>query len=242
MPYLNLDTNYFDHPKTKRLVGLLGPMADVLPIRLWAYCGRIHAKDGVLRGYSPAEISGVMGWNGDPIKAVRAMTEVGFLTRTKRGYACKDWHQHEGHLEAFSRRAKSAAEARWSRRSKHDAPSIAKHAPSIAPTVRTVPSVPTVPTKPTGTAEGQPDDFSKALKTAVGEAANKRSDALRQIRLLDLRMPFGERKGLPVMELEPDYCQWLLDNKPQIGDELKDALRLRVQVKRDEMNVGGSRA
>lgn len=239
MPSINLDINYFDHYKTRRLIGILGPDADVLPIRLWAYCGRIHGKNGELRGYSAAEIAAVIRWTGEPHKAVRAMINVGFLVRTKRGYACHDWHQHEGHLEAFSRRAKTAAEARWSKFRNDDATSIAKRKSSSAPTVRTVPSL---PTKPTETEEGRPVDFSEAVKTSISDAARKRSDALRQIRLLDLRMPFGERKGLPISDLEPDYCQWLIDNKPGIGAELRDALSLRVRVKRDESNGAGSRA
>lgn len=64
MPYLNIDLDYFDHPKTVRLIGLLGRDADVLPIRLWKYCGKFMAEDGRLIGLSVQEIEAAMGWRG----------------------------------------------------------------------------------------------------------------------------------------------------------------------------------
>ena len=46
----------------------------------------------------------------------------------------------------------------------------------------------------------------------------------------------GERKGVAVVNLEPDYCAYVLDKCPGIGQELKDALRLRVRLKTEESN------
>lgn len=59
MASLNLDMDYFGHPKTKRLVGLLGRGAEVLPLRLWCHVGKYHAQDGRLAGYSPQEIEAI---------------------------------------------------------------------------------------------------------------------------------------------------------------------------------------
>jgi hypothetical protein len=134
MPYLNLDPNYPDHPKTVRLISVLGDTADAYPIRLWAYCARIHPKDGALRGYSDSEIEAIMRWKGTSGEAVRAMTALGFLKRTKRGYFCTDWLQHQGHLEAFSRRARAAAEARWSSNASSMRQAVPKAKSSNAPT------------------------------------------------------------------------------------------------------------
>ena len=65
MPYLNLDLNYFDHIKTKRLVGLLGRGSEVLPIRLWCACGKHRAESGKLDGYSAQEIESLVEWWGE---------------------------------------------------------------------------------------------------------------------------------------------------------------------------------
>lgn len=90
-------------------------MADVLPLRLWAYCAKIHPVDGRLKGYSAVEVEGAIGWTGDPNKAVEAMGRAGFILKTAGGFQCVDWKQHEGHLAAFSRRGKIANQIRWGR-------------------------------------------------------------------------------------------------------------------------------
>jgi hypothetical protein len=155
MPYLNLDLNYFDHPKTRRLIGILGPLSDILPLRLWAYCAKIHPSDGVLKGYSDQEIHGVIGADNDAhtspmgsFTVTDALVRVGFLKRIKNGAACVDWLQHQGHLEAFSRRGKENARKRWDRVASSNATSIAssnaKNKSGNAPTY-----LPTKPTNPT---------------------------------------------------------------------------------------------
>src|SRR6185369_14826375 len=140
-----LDVSYHEHPKTIRLMALLGPLADALPVRLWAYCAKVHPKDGAMIGYKASEVEAAIRWRGKPGKAVRAMLSTGFIQRVDNGYACHDWHDHEGHLEAFSRRAKAGAKASWDKY----ASSTDKHSSSNAPTVPSLPTVPTIPTKPT---------------------------------------------------------------------------------------------
>lgn len=235
MPYVNLDPNYFEHPKTRRLVALLGPMSDVLPIKLWAYCAKIHPKDGIMRGYSEAELMSILGITfklSTGLSPIRILVKVGFINKLKDGYSCVDWKQHEGHLEAFSRRAKAGAKARWKKYASSNASSNAKpmlnHAPSVP--YRTVPNltIPTVPTQASG--EQKPVDPSP--KILPGK--NGRSEALRQVKLLDLRMPFGEYKGVPVGDLDVDYCKFVREKCSGVGQELKDALELRIQLKKDE--------
>lgn len=72
MTNLNLDPDYFDHPKTNRLIGLLGRGAEGLPIKLWCFCAKYRAKDGNLIGYSPQEIELAVKWWGKPGEAVDA--------------------------------------------------------------------------------------------------------------------------------------------------------------------------
>ena len=119
MPYLNLDPDYFSHPKTTRLTGLLGPDAAVYPIRLWAYCAKYHPTDGRFPGYSLAEIDSVIGWFGEPEKAATALIKVGFLEGVLVGettiYACHDWSDHQGHIKAFKERSIKANRKRWNK-------------------------------------------------------------------------------------------------------------------------------
>lgn len=91
MTYFKLDSDYFDSPKTRRLIANLGKGADIYPIRLWACCAKVHTRDGVLADYSQAEIEGLIGWRGSAGKAVDAMVRVGFLTRIPDGFRCTDW-------------------------------------------------------------------------------------------------------------------------------------------------------
>jgi hypothetical protein len=112
MPSLNVDLDYFDHPKTKRLVGLLGRGSDVLPIRLWAYCGKYHAVDGRLTGYAAQEIESIVGWWGQKGEMMPAMLRCGFAELDGDTYVIHDWVEHQGHIEAYKQRAKIANAAR----------------------------------------------------------------------------------------------------------------------------------
>lgn len=143
MPYLNVDLNYFEHTKTRRLVGILGENADVLPLRLWAYCGKIHAKDGAMKSYSDLEIEGVIRWSGAPGEAIAALIAVGFIKQSDIGFYCVDWRQHQGHLEAFSRRGSVANKIRWDMVRKGVPVGVQKHALRSPPTY-----LPTIPTEP----------------------------------------------------------------------------------------------
>lgn len=146
MPYLNLDPNYFDHPKTRRLVASLGPGADVLPIRLWAYCARYHPNDGRMKGYTIPEVESIMGWTGEPGSAIKSMGRVGFILGHKSGFQCIDWLQHQGHLAAFSRRGKAANKVRWDK-VRAGIP-VGVHKSSLSdPPYHTIPAIPSIPSK-----------------------------------------------------------------------------------------------
>lgn len=135
MPFLNLDLNYEDHPKTKRLVGLLGRGAELIPIRIWSYCGKYHAENGEMTAHSPQEIESIVKWWGKPGQAVGAMLKVGFLEKIKGGFRVHDWKETQGHIHALKLQAKHAAQKRWaSLREKH-----AVGMPSASPTQSPVP-------------------------------------------------------------------------------------------------------
>lgn len=114
MPTLNLELNYFDHIKTRRLRGRLGDNADVLPLRLWCHVGEFRNTDGSLAGYTDAEIEEIIRWKGKAGAAIEALVAVGFLERlSDGGLKVHDWETHSGHLAVFAARAKAAAKARW---------------------------------------------------------------------------------------------------------------------------------
>lgn len=150
MPYLNLDLHYFEHRKTKRLVGLLGRGAEVLPIKLWAYCGRVHAEDGRLTGYTAEEIESLVGWWGNAGRMVEAMLTVGFLKCDGEGFFVHEWAEHEGHIINFHRRARAGAAKRWGLDASSNATSNARLQLKQCPK----------PTKPTNTPPKPPEGAS----------------------------------------------------------------------------------
>jgi hypothetical protein len=136
MPYLNLDLDYFDHPKVVRLVGQLGRGSDLLPVRLWCYCGKYHAEDGELIGYSPLEIETAIKWWGQAGKAVEILVLMNFLEKTPDGYQVHDWASINGHISALKKRAQDGAAERWRRYREEkakDAQAMLKHSSSNAP-------------------------------------------------------------------------------------------------------------
>lgn len=113
MPFLNLDFDYFDHPKTTRLVGLLGHGSEIYPIRLWTHIAKFHAKDGILSGYTTEAIEQAIRWTGKHGDGVGALLSVGFIEKTDGGYRAHDWNDHQGHIHALKIRNKKVAKNRW---------------------------------------------------------------------------------------------------------------------------------
>ena len=131
MPYLNIDLDYFTHPKTMRLVAILGPGAAELPIRLWTYCAKHHTETGRLIGYTENEVESAAGWIGEKGKLVAAMLKLNFLEKIEDGYRIHDWLDHAGHLAAFKKRAKSGAKERWRSYASSNAKSKITNAPIL---------------------------------------------------------------------------------------------------------------
>lgn len=98
MPKINVDSDYFDHPKTHRLKVYCGSEADIFPIRLWSFCAKYFPKEGVFSGYSASEIEGVAGWTGASGNLVMALERVGFLVKVNTEYQVKDWREHAGFI------------------------------------------------------------------------------------------------------------------------------------------------
>lgn len=115
MPSINLDLDYFDNPKTMHLTSLLGKGAEVLPIRVWCYCGKHYAETGRLTGLSTDTVEQIAGWRGPKGKAVEAMLTAGFLTKDEESgyFQIPNWLEHAGHIAAYHKKGKEMAQKRY---------------------------------------------------------------------------------------------------------------------------------
>ncbi len=113
MPALNLDLDYFTHPKIVRLTGLIGAEHVAIPIKLWCYTAKYHCASGILEGYSKHEIESALGWTGPSELLVDALLKVGLLETKGKNYVVHDWKEHAGHFTVYKKRAKTAAKKRW---------------------------------------------------------------------------------------------------------------------------------
>lgn len=110
MALVSLHSDFFDHPKTVRLVRLLGRGSEVVPIRLWCMVAKFFAETGRLTDISAEEIEARVGWWGQKGEAVRALLEVGFLERHLDGFQVHDWCQYTGARKARTRGAHRGAQ------------------------------------------------------------------------------------------------------------------------------------
>lgn len=113
MPSINIDLDAFDHPKFRLLTDILGPGAEIIPVRIWLHCGKYHTEDGRLTRYTTKVLEAIGGWRGAHGKAVKALAEVGLLDAIEGGFQVHDWKEHAGHLWAYKVRGKKAIEKRW---------------------------------------------------------------------------------------------------------------------------------
>lgn len=139
MPELNVDLSYWEWPEVLRLVGLLGRGTADLPLRMKAYCGRVHPEDGRLVGYSAREVETTFQWWGKPGDATAALVAVGFLVPLagpQGGYQVMErkdvsWLEGQGHIAAYKVRGSAAAQARW-KKVKDEAVKLSAYAASNA--------------------------------------------------------------------------------------------------------------
>ena len=177
MPYINLDPNYFEHPKTKRLEGILGKGAAEFPIRLWCFCAKYHPKDGCLYKYSWAEIEAILGWRGDAQALLQALLDVCYLEKDKKGLKVHHWKLHEGHIIAFRDRAVFAAKSRWNKlKHRRENENATSNALSNAPAVPAVPNhtSPTLPKSPLPPLGELPDELKPNEPEILAWLAYKR--------------------------------------------------------------------
>lgn len=90
-------------------------------------------------------------------------------------------------------------------------------------------TLPTKPTYPPNLPSDKNGERPGVLSQIVG---NGDKEAARKEALLERRMPFGEFKGVQVLNLPVDRCKWLLtefEGKDNIKGDLREALEHRIR-------------
>lgn len=161
MAYLNIDLDFPEHRKTKRLVSTLGRGTEALLLRIWCYLGKYQPECGRLIGLSPDEIETIAGWRGKAGAMVGAMLQCGWLERGEDGtYQARNWLDHQGHIAAFQRKGREMAAKRWAG---HAPRTLGSNAASNAVSNA-------LPNQPTN----QPTDYGSAMLPASTPTTPKR--------------------------------------------------------------------
>lgn len=132
MAKMNVDLDYFDHPKTLSLVQLLGLDAELIPLRLWAYVGKYHAEQGRIAVTAATEVERIVRWRGQRGKALEALITTGFLEPVDGGFLVHDWDDWNGHIFAFRERAVRNAKKRWDKETPDKPPPQSRAGPPAA--------------------------------------------------------------------------------------------------------------
>lgn len=127
MNWIRLQSEYFRHRKTLRLVRRLGEVAALYPIRLWTWAVE-QSIDGSLRDIDAEELAMICGFSGDPAELWATMTECGFIESEAGESRIRSWDEHQGMLAARAER--NAERMRGARAKRKDEPDEEKPAES----------------------------------------------------------------------------------------------------------------
>ena len=109
--YIRVRTGFYTNRKTVKLRSKIGADANWIPPRLWAYAAE-NQPDGNLSSYKSEEIAELVGCPKYATSILQALKDCGFVDKDGMIH---DWAEHNGYHERFSIRAKTAAQARWSK-------------------------------------------------------------------------------------------------------------------------------
>ena len=114
---IRLDINFCEHPKTKRLIRVLGFEAPFALLKLWTSAAK-HYPKGVLKDLDEYDIADLTDWSGDPKQLVEALTDpkINFLEKVDGQYQLHDWEENQPWIffqDERVEKAKKAARARW---------------------------------------------------------------------------------------------------------------------------------
>jgi hypothetical protein len=108
---VRVTTGFYTHRKTARLRLKIGDDAYWVVPRLWAYAAE-NQPDGNFSGYSSEELAELIGCSKHAASIRQALLDTGWMDGDGMIH---DWSEHNGYHEKYSKRAKNAADARWSK-------------------------------------------------------------------------------------------------------------------------------
>jgi hypothetical protein len=113
---INLDLDFFTHPKVIRFAGLLGSGSEIHLIRLWCFVGKHSPGTGGLDDWSAEEVESAADWRGEKGGMIEAMLRCKLIHRRKKGFSIHDWAEHAAHLQQYEKvrsERRKAAKKRW---------------------------------------------------------------------------------------------------------------------------------
>jgi hypothetical protein len=139
---IRLDTDFVNHPKTKRVIRELGFEGFYSLVCLFSTVAKLYNK-GNLKTCDKFDIADMANWKGEPEKFVNVLLneKSKYLDQVNGEYSIHDWKEHQSwvfHADERSERARQAANTRWNPTSGNDAGSMQdaynEHTSSNAPT------------------------------------------------------------------------------------------------------------
>jgi hypothetical protein len=179
---IRLSVDFFEHPKTIKLIRVMGLEGVVCLQRLWCFAGK-YRPEGVFTDMDALDIEIAAKWTGSPGDFIQGMIKLRWLDLTDDVYSLHDWSDHNGfaiHAREREIQARNAAEKRWKKRygSKEDADSNADcnadsipdgNAPSPTPLPLPNPSPNPTPKACSGAVNGEPTRTEKMILETIEE-------------------------------------------------------------------------
>ncbi len=114
---IRLDIAMVNHPKTKRMIRVLGYESFYSLISLFSSAAQTYTK-GILKNCDEYDIADMACWNGDPCKFVETLAseKIGFLDFDGEEYSIHDWEKNQPwiyHSEERSETARKNVQKRW---------------------------------------------------------------------------------------------------------------------------------
>ena len=112
---IRLSTGFYSHPKTIKLIRIVGAEGVLCLQRLWIWSAQNRA-DGNLAGFEDEDIEIAACWSGACGEFVQALAKLRFLDGDTGAYALHGWDEHQGYVTQEAERiarAKKAANTRW---------------------------------------------------------------------------------------------------------------------------------
>jgi hypothetical protein len=127
---IRVKTSFPNHPKTIKLISLIGDLGPWLLIKLWLFAAQ-NKTDGILVGMKQPDICRAMGYRGDPRRMISALKSCAFISKHESGWwQLHDWKEHNPYVYTSPLRvdrARKGALALWEKKRKQSLTECPKH-------------------------------------------------------------------------------------------------------------------